>query len=110
MRAVIQRVTQASVTIDNSPVSAIDGGLLVLLGIKTGDTESEARWLAAKTANLRIFEDDAGRFDRSLLEVGGHALVVSQFTLYGDARRGRRPSFSDAARPETAEPLVARFC
>ena len=110
MRAVIQRVTQASVTINKSPLSAISSGLLILLGIKAGDTESEAQWLAAKTANLRIFEDDAGRFDRSLLEAGGSALVVSQFTLYGDARRGRRPSFSDAARPEIAEPLVTRFC
>ncbi len=88
----------------------IERGLVVLLGIREGDTEEEARWMAQKVANLRIFEDEAGKFNLSCLEVGGAALVVSQFTLYGDARRGRRPSFTDAAPPEVAAPLVERFC
>jgi len=110
MRAVVQRVTESAVSVDGKEVGRIAGGLLVLLGIKIGDGESEARWLAAKIANLRIFADDEGRFNRSILDVGGAALVVSQFTLYGDAQRGRRPSFSDAAAPEVAEPLIARFC
>ena len=110
MRAVVQRVTRGSVTVGSELAGHIDRGLVVLLGIKKGDTESEALWLARKIANLRIFEDDAGRFNRSLLDVAGAALVVSQFTLYGDARRGRRPSFTDAARPEVAAPRVERFC
>ncbi len=110
MRAVVQRVTRGSVSVGPELTGQIDRGLVVLLGIKKGDTESEALWLARKIANLRIFEDDAGRFNRSLLDVAGAALVVSQFTLYGDARRGRRPSFTDAARPEVAAPLVERFC
>lgn len=110
MRAVIQRVTESSVSVDSRTIGQIDGGLMILLGIKTGDTETEAAWLAQKIANLRIFEDEDGRFDRSLLDVQGAALVISQFTLYGDARRGRRPSFSNAARPEDASPLVDRFC
>jgi D-aminoacyl-tRNA deacylase len=108
MRAVIQRVTRGRVTVGDETVGQIERGLVVLLGIKTGDTEAEALWLAQKIANLRIFEDEEGKFNRSLLEVGGGALVVSQFTLYGDARRGRRPSFSDAAAPEVAAPLVER--
>jgi len=91
-------------------VGQIEHGLVVLLGIKRGDGDSEALWLARKIANLRIFEDDEGKFNRSLLDVAGAALVVSQFTLYGDARRGRRPSFTDAAPPEVAAPLVGRFC
>jgi len=98
------------VTIGHELAGRIGRGLVVLLGIKRGDTESEALWLARKIANLRIFEDDSGRFDRSLLDVGGAVLVVSQFTLYGDARRGRRPSFTEAARPEAAAPLIERFC
>jgi D-aminoacyl-tRNA deacylase len=110
MRAVIQRVTQGAVRIDERVVGQIGQGLVILLGVKEGDTEEQAAWLASKIANLRIFENDEGRFDRSLLEVDGEALVVSQFTLYGDARRGRRPSFSDAAQPDVAEPLVERFC
>jgi len=110
MRAVVQRVMCGRVTIEREPVGEIGGGLVILLGIKKGDTEAEARWLARKIANLRIFEDDAGKFNRSLLDVGGAALVISQFTLYGDARRGRRPSFTDAARPDQAAPLVDRFC
>ena len=109
MRAVIQRVSQASVTVGDQVVGRIGQGLMVLLGIKTGDTEAEARWMAQKIAGLRIFADDAGRFNLSLRDVGGSALVVSQFTLYGDSRKGRRPSFTDAAPPDVAEPLVERF-
>ena len=110
MRAVIQRAAKGSVEIDKEVVGHIQQGLVILLGIKKGDSETEARWLARKIANLRIFEDDEGKFNRSLVDVGGEALVVSQFTLYGDARRGRRPSFTDAERPELAAPLVGRFC
>jgi len=110
MRAVVQRVTRGRVTIEQESVGEIGGGLVILLGIKKGDTEAEAHWLARKIANLRIFEDGAGKFNRSLLDVEGAAMVVPQFTLYGDARRGRRPSFTNAARPEQAAPLVDRFC
>lgn len=109
MRAVIQRVTEASVSIDHQIVGAIERGLVVLVGVTHNDTEDDARWLAQKIATLRIFEDAAGKFNRSALEVGASALVISQFTLYADARRGRRPDFIDAARPEIAEPLVERF-
>ncbi|MFN8496555.1 MAG: D-aminoacyl-tRNA deacylase [Anaerolineae bacterium] len=109
MRAVVQRVSEASVTVDGEVVGAIERGLLVLVGVREGDTRAEAEWLAAKIAGLRIFSDDDGRFNLSLLDVGGAALVVSQFTLYGDARKGRRPDFTKAARPEAAEPLVAYF-
>ena len=109
MRAVVQRVNQASVTVDNQVVGHIGRGLLVLLGIKTNDTEAEAKWMAQKIARLRIFADDEGKFNLSLRDVEGSVLVVSQFTLYGDARKGRRPSFSDAAPPDLAEPLVNRF-
>ncbi len=109
MRAVVQRVSQASVTVDGRVVGRIDRGLMILLGVKTGDTEAEASWLAAKIAGLRIFPDDEGKFNLSVQEVDGATLVVSQFTLYGDARKGRRPSFSDAAPPEVAESLVNRF-
>jgi D-tyrosyl-tRNA(Tyr) deacylase len=109
MRALLQRVTRASVRVEAEVVGQIKGGLVILLAIKAGDTEADAEWLAQKVANLRIFEDAEGRFDQSLLDVGGEALVISQFTLYGNARRGRRPSFSDAASPEIAEPLVDRF-
>lgn len=109
MRLVIQRVSEASVAVDGETVGAIGNGLLVLLGVREGDDDLTAQNLAGKTAELRIFPDDAGRFNRSLVDVGGEALVVSQFTLYGDTRRGRRPSFNDAARPEFAEPLVAAF-
>lgn len=109
MRAVIQRVTGASVSIDGEMGGRIGAGLVVLLGIGKGDTEEEARWMAKKVASLRIFADDQSKFNRSILEAGGSALVVSQFTLYGDARKGRRPSFSHAAPPEVAEPLCARF-
>ena len=109
MRAVVQRVNQASVTVGDQVVGHIGRGLLVLLGIKTNDTEAEAKWMAQKIARLRIFADDESKFNLSLRDVEGSALVVSQFTLYGDARKGRRPSFSDAAPPNLAEPLVNRF-
>lgn len=105
MKAVVQRVARAAVT----PGGAIGAGLCVLLGIAAGDGEDDAVRLAGKVARLRIFANDAGKFDRSLVETGGAALVVSQFTLIADAAKGNRPSFSAAARPELAEPLVDRF-
>ncbi|MCW5849097.1 MAG: D-tyrosyl-tRNA(Tyr) deacylase [Anaerolineae bacterium] len=107
MRVVVQRVSEASVTVEGEVVGAIGRGLLALVGVREGDTHAEADWLAAKIAQLRIFADAEGRFNLSVLDVGGAALVVSQFTLYGDARKGRRPDFIRAARPEDAEPLVA---
>ncbi len=110
MRAVVQRVSQASVVVDGTVVGAIGVGFLVLLGITHEDGEAEARWLARKIAGLRVFEDQAGKMNLSLADVGGGALVVSQFTLYGDLRKGRRPSFVRAARPEHAKPLYERFC
>jgi D-tyrosyl-tRNA(Tyr) deacylase len=106
MRAVVQRVTRARVT----PGGAIGAGLCVLLGVAEGDDEAVATRLARKTAELRIFADAEGRFDRSLLDTGGAALVVSQFTLLADTRKGNRPSFAAAARPELAEPLYERYC
>jgi D-aminoacyl-tRNA deacylase len=108
VKAVVQRVTRASA----SPGGAIDQGLCILLGIARDDDEANARALAGKIARLRIFENDEGRFDRSLLDVGGAALVVSQFTLIADSKRqkGTRPDFSHAARPEVAEPLYELFC
>ncbi len=109
MRALVQRVRKSSVSVDGRVVGAIGPGLTVLLGVKEGDTEEEARWLASKVANLRIFPDDEGKLNRSVLEMGGQVLVVSQFTLYADCRRGRRPSFVEAARPEVADPLVEKF-
>jgi D-tyrosyl-tRNA(Tyr) deacylase len=109
MRTVIQRVSRASVSVDGALVAAIDQGILVLIGIGHDDQEADALALAHKIAHLRIFADAAGRFDRSLLEHGGAALVVSQFTLYSDTRRGRRPGFSDAAAPALAAPLVDAF-
>jgi D-aminoacyl-tRNA deacylase len=109
MRAVVQRVSQASVEVEGRVVGQIDGGVLVLLGVGAGDGAAEAALLAEKIAHMRIFPDQEGRFNRSLLDVGGSALVVSQFTLYADTRRGRRPSFSAAAAPELAEPLVEAF-
>lgn len=105
MRAVLQRVRSASVAIDGEVASGIGKGLLVLLGVGTGDSEAEAILLADKTANLRIFEDEEGKMNLSALDVGGEILVVSQFTLYGDARKGRRPSFTGAAGPELADVL-----
>lgn len=107
MRVVVQRVSEASVTVAGEVVGAIGPGLLALVGVREGDTQAEADWLAAKLAQLRIFADAEGRFNLSLLDMGGAALVVSQFTLYGDARKGRRPDFIRAARPEVAEPLVS---
>ncbi|EFO80825.1 D-tyrosyl-tRNA(Tyr) deacylase [Oscillochloris trichoides DG-6] len=109
MRAVLQRVSQASVTVEGQVVGAINAGLLVLLGVGQGDSHVEAHLLAEKTAHLRIFADAEGRFNRSLLDVGGAALVVSQFTLYADTRKGRRPSFIDAALPDVAAPLVQSY-
>lgn len=109
MRAVVQRVSKGSVTVEGKITGAIEQGFVILVGIKNGDTGQEAEWLANKIAGLRLFEDDAGKMNRSLLEVGGGALVVSQFTLYGDARKGKRPSFTEAAPPEIAEPLVNQF-
>ena len=103
MRAVVQRTGAASVTIAGEIVGAIDGGVVVLVGIAPTDGDDEARWLADKVANLRIFTDDDGKMNRSLLDTGGQALVVSQFTLYGDARKGRRPSFIRAAQGPDAE-------
>ena len=109
MRALLQRVTEASVSVGDETVGRVGPGLLVLLGIAKDDGEAEAVALAEKVARLRIFEGPGGHFDRSLLEAGGAALVVSQFTLYGDTRRGRRPSFDQAAPASQAEPLVERF-
>lgn len=109
MRAVLQRVNRASVTIDGEQIAAIGSGLLILLGIAEGDTDADAERLAKKTAELRIFAGEAGRFNQSLLDRGGEALVVSQFTLLADTRRGRRPSFTRAAPGEQAEPLVRLY-
>ncbi len=106
MRAVVQRVSRASVTVGGQVVGAIGRGFLVLLGVTHGDGRPEAEWLARKIATLRIFEDAAGKMNLGLADVDGAALVVSQFTLYGDARKGRRPDFLQAARPEHAEPLM----
>jgi len=110
MRGVIQRVSAASVTVDGEIVAKIERGFLILLGISHSDKETEAGYLARKIAGLRLFEDAEGKTNLGLHEVGGAALVVSQFTLYGDVRKGRRPSFIDAARPEQAQPLYLRFC
>ncbi|TET49520.1 MAG: D-tyrosyl-tRNA(Tyr) deacylase [Anaerolineales bacterium] len=109
MRVVVQRVSHASVSVDGRPVGAIERGLVVLVGVAHGDTEEQAGWLAGKIAGLRVFEDSAGKMNAGLLDVGGAALVISQFTLYADTRKGRRPSFIDAAPPKLAEPLVACF-
>jgi D-tyrosyl-tRNA(Tyr) deacylase len=109
MKLVLQKVTRASVTISGEKVSEIGPGLLILVGVRKGDAEAQADWLAEKVANLRIFEDDAGKMNRSLLETGGSALVVSQFTLLADMQKGRRPSFIDAELPDQAEALVAYF-
>lgn len=109
MRAVIQRVSHASVTVAGERLSEIGQGLVVLLGVAAGDSAEDAQRLARKTAELRIFSDADGRFNLSLLDVGGEALVVSQFTLLADTRKGRRPSFTGAAPPEEAEPLVEAF-
>ncbi len=106
----MQRVSRASVRVSGAPPAEIGPGVLVLLGVAQGDDEAEARRLAAKVARLRVFEDATGRFDRSLLDTGGAALVVSQFTLLAETAKGNRPSFTAAATPETAEPLYESFC
>lgn len=110
MRAVVQRVSQASVTVDGAIISRIERGFLILLGVTPPDSEVDAAYLARKIAGLRLFEDADGKLNLGLQEVQGAALVVSQFTLYGDVRKGRRPSFIDAARPEQARHLYERFC
>lgn len=109
MKALIQRVTEASVTIDGERVASIGAGYLVLFSVTHDDTERKADELARKTLSLRIFQDDAGKINRSLVDVGGAVIVVSQFTLYADTSHGNRPGFSAAARPELAEPLYERY-
>ena len=109
MRILVQRVSSARVSVAEETVGAIDGGLVLLVGVHAEDDDDAARFCADKCANLRIFPDGQGRMNRSLLETGGAVLAISQFTLYGDCRRGRRPSFVEAARPELAEPLYERF-
>jgi D-tyrosyl-tRNA(Tyr) deacylase len=109
VRLVVQRVTSASVSVGDERVASIDLGLLVLAGVSRDDVPERARRLAQKVAHLRIFGDEDGKMNRSLLEIGGEALVVSQFTLYGDTRKGHRPSFVEAARPELAVPVLAAF-
>jgi D-tyrosyl-tRNA(Tyr) deacylase len=110
LRALVQRVARACVRVEGRVTGEIGTGLLVLLGAANGDREADADWTARKVAGLRIFGDDRGLMNRDVREAGGGALVVPQFTLYGDARRGRRPAFVAAARPEHAEPLFERFC
>ena len=109
MRALVQKVSRADVKVEGEVRGAIDRGFLILLGVSHSDSAREAEWLADKIVNLRIFEDEAGKMNLSLLEVGGSALVVSQFTLFGDCRKGRRPSFTGAARPDLAVPLYEHF-
>ncbi len=109
MRVIIQRVSHARVSVEGQTIAQIERGAVILVGIGPQDGEEQARFLAEKIATLRIYEDDAGKMNRSLLDVGGAAIVVSQFTLYADVRKGRRPSFTDAALPEIASPLVDRF-
>jgi D-aminoacyl-tRNA deacylase len=110
MRALLQRVSAANVIVNGRIIGQIERGFVILLGITHSDTVTEANWLAHKIAGLRLFEDDAGKMNLSLAQVDGSILVVSQFTLYGDARKGKRPSFTAAAHPEQAEPLVDYFC
>jgi D-tyrosyl-tRNA(Tyr) deacylase len=109
MRAVLQRVSHASVSVDDEIVGQIERGFLILLGIGQGDGEAQIKQMVDKIVNLRVFEDDEGKMNRSLLDTGGSALVISQFTLYADVRKGRRPSFINAAPPALAGPLVERF-
>jgi D-tyrosyl-tRNA(Tyr) deacylase len=109
MRAVVQRVRSGEVTVGDETVGKIGRGFVILLGVSTTDTPEEARWLANKCAGLRVFEDDAGLMNLGLADVGGEVLVVSQFTLYGDCGKGRRPSFVEAAQPEQAETLYGEF-
>ena len=110
MRAVIQRVLEASVRVDGEVLGAIEQGYLVLLGVEEGDTDKDLAYIVDKTVHMRIFEDEAGKMNRSIQDVGGSILAVSQFTLLGDARHGRRPGFTQAARPETANPMYEAYC
>lgn len=110
MRALIQRVKNGSVTIDGKLYGRIDKGMVILLGVKDGDSEEDAKYLAHRCANLRIFEDENEKMNLSVLDIHGQALVVSQFTLYGDTRKGHRPSYIEAAKPENAEQLYNYFC
>jgi D-tyrosyl-tRNA(Tyr) deacylase len=110
MRAVVQRVSRAAVRVEGAVTGEVGRGLLVLLGVGRGDTEADAGWMADKLAQLRVFEDDEGKMNRSVADVGGGLVVVSQFTLFGDARKGNRPGFTDAAPPELANPLYERTC
>jgi D-tyrosyl-tRNA(Tyr) deacylase len=109
MRALIQRVAHSRVTVEGQCIAEIGAGLVILLGVSLSDGKSQADYLVEKIVNLRIFEDQSGKINRSLLDVGGSAIVVSQFTLYADTRKGRRPSFTDAAAPEIARPLIDYF-
>jgi D-tyrosyl-tRNA(Tyr) deacylase len=109
MRAVVQRSAHASVSVNGTVTGSIDSGLVVLLGIHPQDGPKEIQWLVEKIINLRIFEDDDGKMNRSLADIGAEMLIVSQFTLYGDCRKGRRPGYSSAAPPEIAEPLYLKF-
>lgn len=110
MRAVIQRVSKSSVTVEGEVVGKCGLGFMILLGVRKGDGDKQAQWMAGKVAGLRIFEDEEGKMNRSILDVGGSALVVSQFTLYGDCKKGRRPSFVEAAPPDDADRLYELFC
>lgn len=110
MRAVLQRVSEASVSVDGEVIASIGRGLCVLVGVGVQDADEDALWLADKVVHLRVFWDEQGKMNRSLLDSGGELLAISQFTLLGDARKGTRPSFTEAARPDLAQPLYARFC
>lgn len=109
MRAVVQRVKTAAVSVDDTEIGRIGPGLLIFLGVGHGDTEANADWLARKISSLRIFDDDSGKMNRSIVDIGGNALVISQFTLFGSVRKGSRPSFNDAAHPNFALPLYHYF-
>ena len=109
MRVVLQRVNRASVRVDNKVVGQIGKGCVLLLGVRESDTEKDIQWMVDKCLNLRIFENEAGKFDNSVMDINGDLLIVSQFTLYGDCRKGRRPSFTEAASPEHAEKIVGLF-
>ncbi len=109
MRILVQRVSSASVSVGGERIAAISRGLLLLVGIRTSDTQAELAWMAAKCAALRIFPDEAGKLNKSVIDIGGEILAVSQFTLYGDASGGNRPGFTQAARPEIAQPLFEKF-
>ena len=110
MRLVIQRVLEASVTVDGEELGRVGQGYMVLCGVEDGDTQEDVRYCVEKTVGLRVFEDDAGKMNRSIMDAGGAVLAISQFTLHGDVRHGRRPSFIRAARPETAVPLYDAYC